>query len=377
MHRFRALLSSVAVLLYIFAVCPQMHASTQNHVFYLTIGSSIITYNVDPTTGIPTQVGTPLTIAGVPFIGSIVPAPNDHFIYVFLPNGNSYSLSVYDTDTSGVPQTPAVQTLSAQGWQLMIHPDGKYAYVLKTVSGQQGYSSTLYLYHVNPTTGVLTKDPTIQAKYGPDYFYMESLVSFSKSGTRLYDDWSVQFDGENNYNYSYHVVDQTTGQLGADVGTIFAPSNFTGLDETFFTTTYILDLHNDNSGQGSTLNVYRNVKNPKQPYFVCGQAMLNACGNANNYWLSADQKYVFLPDTNDIAIGFIDGTNKRITQTGTIPGNPFLYVSPDDQLIYAVDGTTNVLQVYLFNSTSGVVTAGGSTAINSTNGYGLYPAVRQ
>jgi hypothetical protein len=230
---------------------------------------------------------------------------------------------------------------------------------------------------VNPTTGVLTKDPTIQAKYGPDYFYMESLVSFSKSGTRLYDDWSVQFDGENNYNYSYHVVDQTTGQLGADVGTIFAPSNFTGLDETFFTTTYILDLHNDNSGQGSTLNVYRNVKNPKQPYFVCGQAMLNACGNANNYWLSADQKYVFLPDTNDIAIGFIDGTNKRITQTGTIPGNPFLYVSPDDQLIYAVDGTTNVLQVYLFNSTSGVVTAGGSTAINSTNGYGLYPAVRQ
>ena len=376
MHRFRVLLQVVFVLLSIFAVSLPIYASTPHHVFYLASGASITTYNVDPTTGVPTQVGTPLTIAGAQFT-EIFPSPNDRFIYVFWPDAKSnFWLSVYGTDISGVPRSTPVQTLSAQGWQLMIHPNGKYAYILQTVSGQQGYSSTLYLYHVDPTTGVLTQDPKIQATYGPDYFYLESLVSFNKAGTRLYDLWSVSFDGENNYYYSDHPVDKTTGQLSSDVGTIFTASNYTGLDEQYFTSSLILNLHNQNSG-GSVLNVYRNVKNPPRPYFVCDQAMLNACSTANNYWVSIDGQYVFLPDTNDIVIGHIDITNQKVTETGSIPANPFLSLSPDNQLIYAVNGSTNVMQVYLFDAANGTVTAGGSTTFSPTNGYGLFPAVRR
>ena len=378
MRRFLTLLQASFFLVAIFVISPEIHAAqTPRHVFYLTIGPTITTYNVDLETGVPTQVGTPLTISGVPFIGWIVAEPNDHFIYVFWPNSNQYSVSVYDTDASGVPQSPAVQTLPAAGAQLMIHPSGKYAYVMQTTNGQQGYFSTLYLFHVDQKTGRLTRDPKIQATYGPDYFYTESLVSFNKAGTRLYDLWSVQFDGENNYSYSYHPVDVATGQLNADVGTIFAASNFTGLDQTYFTTKLILDLHNNNDGNGSELNVFQNVKNPTQPLFVCTQSMLNACSYASNYWVSVDEQYVFLPDTSDVVIGRIDTTTKQITQTGSIPGNTFLYLSPEDKLIYGVDGSNNVIQVYRFDSTSGTVTAGGSTTFSASNGYGLYTAVRR
>ena len=375
-HRFRVLLSAVFALLSIFAIALPIYASTPHHVFYLASGSSITTYNVDPTTGDPTLVGTPLTISGAQFTG-IVPSPNDRVIYVFWPDTkNNVWLSVYDTDISGVPRKTPVQTLAARGWQLMIHPSGKYAYILKTVSGQQGYSSTLYLYNVDPTTGVLTQDPTIQATYGPDYFYLESLLSFNKAGTRLYDLWSVSFDGENNYYYSYHPVDTTTGQVSPDVGTIFTASNYTGLDEQYITSSLILNLDNQNSGS-SVLKLFPNVKNPQHPYFVCDQTMLNACGTAYNYWVSVDGQYVLLPDTNDIVIGHIDITNKKITETGIIPGNPFLYLAPDNELIYAVNGSTNVVQVYLFDAANGTVTAGGSTTFRSTNGYGLFPAVRR
>lgn len=379
MRSIRAILQGTCVALTLLGLSPAMFAAqAPRHVFYLATGNTITTYNVNPTTLVPTQVGTPLTITGTTFIGLITPAPNDHFIYVQWPDANyNYSLSVYATDASGVPQTPAVQTLPAPGWQFMMHPSGKFAYVMQTISGSQGYSETLYLYHVDQNTGVLTQDPKIQATYGPDYFWQESLVSFNKAGTRLFDDWSVSFDHENNYDYSLHPVNQTTGQLGPDVGTIYAPSNFDGLDQQYFTEKNILNLHNDNLGMPSVLNVYPLVKNPQQPLFVCTQSMMNACGTAFNFWISVDQNYVFLPEASDIAIGRIDGTNKQIVQTGSIPGSVFLYFSPEDKAIYAVDSSTGIVQLYLFNSSNGTVSAGGSATFDGSNGYELAPAIRQ
>jgi hypothetical protein len=379
MRNIRALLQVWCVLLVLLGITPATFAAqTPVHVFYLATGNTITTYAVNPATLVPTKVGTPLVISGAPFIGLITPAPNDHFIYVQWPDANyNSSLSVYATDASGVPQSPAVQTLPAPGWQFMLHPSGKFAYVMIGTSGSQGYTETLYLYHVDANTGVLTQDPKIQGTYGPDFFWGESLVGFNRAGTRLFDDWSVSFDHENNYNYSMRPVNTTTGQLAPDVGTIFAPSNFDGLDEQFFGDNYILNLHNDGNGLPSVLNVYPAVKNPPQPLFTCTQSMLNACGAAFNYWVSVDQKYVFLPETTDIAIGRIDTGNKRIVQTGSIPGNVYLYFSPEDKGIYAVDSSSGVVQVYLFNSTNGTVTPGGTTAFNAVNGYFLAPAVRQ
>jgi len=379
MRSIRAILQVCCVLLVLLGMTPATFAAqSPRYVFYLATGNTITTYNVNPSTLVPTQVGTPLAISGASYIGAITSTPNDHFIYVQWSDANFKShLSVYATDTSGVPQNTAVQTLPASGAQFMMHPSGKFAYVMQTTSGSQGNSEILYLYHVDQNTGVLTQDPKIQATYGPDFFWQESLVIFNKAGTRLFDDWSVSFDHENNYNYSMHPVNTTTGQLSPDIGTIYAPSNFDGLDVQYFTENLILNLHNDNLGMPSVLNVYPLVKNPQQPLFVCTQSMLNACGTAFNFWVSVDQNYVFLPETADIAIGKIDTTNKQIVQTGSIPGNVYLYFSPEDKGIYAVDSSNGVVQVYLFNASNGTVTPGGTATFNGANGYLLSPAVRQ
>lgn len=378
MRSIGATLQGICVVLALLGLSPAMFgAQAPRHVFYLATGNTITTYAVNPATLVPTQVGTPLTITGAPFIGLITTTPNDHFVYVEWPDANyNYSLSVYATDASGVPQAPATQTIPDPG-QLLIHPSGKFAYIMQGTSGSQGYTETLFLYHIDQNTGVLTQDPKIQATYGPDYFWSESLVSFNKAGTRLFDDWSVSFDHENNYNYSLHPVNSTTGQTGPDVGTIFAPSNFDGIDEQYFTEKYILNLHNDGNGLPSVLNVYPAVKNPQQPLFTCTQSMLNACGAAYNFWISVDQNYVFLPETADVAIGQIDSTNKQIVQTSSIPGSVYLYFSPEGKAIYAVDSTNGLVQVYLFNASNGTVTAGGSTTFDGSGGYEMTPAVRQ
>ena len=378
MSRARTILQGFGLSLILLGTSPAIFAAeTPRYVYYLSTGNTITTYDVSPTTLVPTQVGTPLTISGATFIGPITSTPNDHFLYALWPDASyNYSLSVYATDASGVPQTPAVQTLPATGWQFMMHPSGKFAYTLQTSSGDQGYSSTLYLYHVDQNTGMLTQDPKIQATYGPDYFWQESLVGFNKAGTRLYDDWSVSFDHENNYDYSLHPVNTTTGQLSPDVGTLYAPSNFDGLDVQHFTEKLLLNLHNDNLGNPSVLNVYPLIKNPQQPLFVCTQSMLNACGTAFNFWVSIDQQYVFLPENTDIAIGHIETANQQIMQTGSIPGFVYLYFSPEGRGIYAVDSSNGVVQVYQFNPSNGTVAAGGSTTFNGSNGFGFFPAVR-
>jgi hypothetical protein len=377
MRRYSVLLQVFCVLMLVFTVSSESHAQTQHTVFYLTTDATITTYSVDGS-GVPTQVGTPLTVP-YPHIDDVVPGPNDRFLYVHWSDRANNYLWVYATDASGVPQSTPVQMLTfVPGLKLMVHKSGKYAYMLQiTIDSQYQYSSTLYLYHVDPKTGTLTQDPQIQATYGPDPYYWESLVSFNKAGTRLYDLWSSSFRSTNNF-FSYHPVNQSTGQLGSDVGTIFSTSNYGGFDETFFTTHLILNMHQDNFGNPWVLNVFQNVNNPKQPLFVCTQAMLNACGTATfQFWVSIDEHYVFLQDTSDTVIGHIDTPNQQIVPTGSIPGKPLLYFSPEDRFIYAVDKSSNVIQVYSFNPDDGTATALGSTTFSYKYGYGLYPALRQ
>jgi hypothetical protein len=82
MRRYSVLLQVFCVLMLVFTVSSESHAAqTQRAVFYLTIGSTITTYNVNGS-GVPTQVGTPLTISGA-HINYLVPAPNDRFLYVY------------------------------------------------------------------------------------------------------------------------------------------------------------------------------------------------------------------------------------------------------------------------------------------------------
>ena len=83
-------------------------------VVYVAQGTSIVTYNVDPQTLNYTQVGT-LSIKGASTFGSVVPAPNDHFIYVMAADATQTThLYVYATDAKGAPQSRPTQMLYAK-----------------------------------------------------------------------------------------------------------------------------------------------------------------------------------------------------------------------------------------------------------------------
>src|SRR5712675_774949 len=79
--------------------------SSKVDVMYVQQNDSILTYNVNPQTGVATQVGQPLTLNALNNYIGLVPSPTDHFLNVlWFDTSNKKHLDVYDTDASGVPQ---------------------------------------------------------------------------------------------------------------------------------------------------------------------------------------------------------------------------------------------------------------------------------
>jgi hypothetical protein len=60
-------------------------------VVYVVEGTNIVTYNVDSTLS-ATPVGTPLTVPNASTLGTLVPAPHGHFLYLvgYDANSNEY-----------------------------------------------------------------------------------------------------------------------------------------------------------------------------------------------------------------------------------------------------------------------------------------------
>jgi hypothetical protein len=349
-------------------------------VFYLTQAGTITTYDVDPSSGTATQVGNPLILPGGLFIGPITPSPRGEFLYIlWTDTAFTPHFSVYATDATGVPGPSPVQTMVVNNWQFLLHPSGKFAYVLRTFSNSSGTSSALELYQVDPSTGKLAASPQALHRFGPDYFYVESLYGFSKDGTRLYDTWSVSFDSENNATYSYQLIDQQTGTLSHNTKLFYA-SNFNGIDVVKITSRTILDLHDDSSiPQFEVLNVYPNVPNATTPKFVCDGKMLDACQNSFNLFVDPAERYLFLPDysTQQLVVAKVDTTTNQLVQTDSIAGNPSMIFSPDDLLAYAL-GYNNgnpVLDIYKFDANSGVLTLG--QELSPSAQYWLYTAERK
>ena len=123
--------------IFVAAVCPlvfcasslfaQTPAGNSVEVVYNQYGSIVQTYNIDRQTGFPTQQGQGVTLDFTSGPATIVPSGNDHFLYVTAFGNNQQYLWVYATDSTGVPQLPAVQTLSLLGngfSPLSIDPDG-------------------------------------------------------------------------------------------------------------------------------------------------------------------------------------------------------------------------------------------------------------
>jgi hypothetical protein len=136
---------------------------------YVVGNGAVSTYAVDKNALTLTSVGQPVNLVPTGSLVQFIPAPNDDFLYVlWFDAGNQQHLSVYATDTSGSPQTPALQTLDAPSlYQFNIHRSARFAYMMQVSDLGAGYTSAVRLFYVNPADGKLREDPKLQGSYGP------------------------------------------------------------------------------------------------------------------------------------------------------------------------------------------------------------------
>ena len=368
-------------------------SSSSVEVAYILDGSTLQTYDVDRTTGNPTQEGSGVTLDSANNT-VLVPSANDEFLYVL---GNDSSgvewLWVYATDSTGVPQLPAVQALnltdgSFSTYDFIINPNGTLAY-----AAESRYTSNYYAvaevveFTIDPTTGMVTKLSKPAATYklnGPCLLSAEAffyLSGFNASGTVLYDYWDCNYPFANNSaNYYSRTLNQTTGVLGPDREIFaWADGNF-GQDIVNISSgnlVYFSIPNNTSYGQNS-VNIYTVGG---KPLFSCTASMLEACGYGLWNWVDPAGKFDLIelaPDLTEVTKIAI-GTKKLVDTKNYIQGT-FLGFAPDDALIYTQQANQSnpwLFPIYVFDSNSGAVTYTGGVIWDNTGNGTLVPALRE
>jgi hypothetical protein len=397
--------STVLILCYCLFLCLSVTAlsgqsarvkstsASATEVVYLLTNSTLLTYDVDRSSGFPTEVGRGVTLESVTNT-VLLPSANDHFVYVTGYDSTiSEYLWVYATDSTGRPLLPAVQKLSlADGdfgtGNFVINPNGTLAYAVEETMGSGSQMlAKIIPFTIDPTTGIVTRMPKPAATYkpnGPCTPAAEanfSIYGFNPSGTDMYDYWDCNYPFANlSATYFSRPVNQTTGQLGPDRQVFdWADGNF-GIDVVNFTPNSILYFsvpNNDSQGMNS-VNVY-SLQGASQ--FSCTAAMLEACG----YWIwnSVDPTGTFdfiqiSPDSTQIMK--IEPGAKKIVDTGNFVQGTVQAFAPDDALVYTLNPDARhpwLYPIYVFDSTTGEVTyTGGEIFADGLYQY-VIPALRQ
>jgi DNA-binding beta-propeller fold protein YncE len=344
-------------------------------ILYIIDNLEVTTYAVDLGTLEPTIVGATVNLAPASSsLIQLVPSPNDHFLYnLWSDNQQQEHLTTYATETSGVPELPPLQTVEISSLsQLNIDPNGNFAYVLKLVSTSDSYTSTIFVFEVEPS-GILRQPPQVQGIYGPSL--MPTLLDgLSPDGSQLYL-VSQNVDGP---VYSERAINPVSGTLGPDVIVFRPPVQ----DSVLFGAKLIVDYRNAmDCSWPRYVNIMRNEPDPPQPLIQCGSAMFSACGSASNIQLDPSGIYLFLSDavSQEVRVGKIDLPAGVVKDTGSLlpllaqtPGFAF---SPDGILVYALLASDLNLHIYRFDPIAGTLTEG-STSISMSAGSGFLPALR-
>jgi len=342
------------------------------------IGNGVVsTYAVDTNLAF-TSVGQPVTLIASGSLVQFVPAPNGDFLYELWSDArNQQHLSVYATDASGVPQTPAVQTVDAPSlYQFNIHRSARFVYMMQVSASGTEYTSAVRLFYVNPTDGKLSEDPKIQGRYGPSDAWPASLYGFSADGTKIY----LSRQSAQQLFYEQRTLNTRTGTVGPDVVLYEPAAGALDSDTLVIGPRVMVDEHRA-PGIGY-LDVLPLIPRPRRHLFRCAASMLALCETSTNVQIDPSGKYLFLtaPLTQQVHVARIELSAKKVEDTGnSIPmtaETPGFAFSPDGKLVYAVLASDSSVHVYSFDSASGQLTDGSSTLpIAST--YGFCPAVRR
>jgi hypothetical protein len=351
---------------------------TSSQVLYVIENGTVSTYSVDKNALTFTSLGPPVNLIPTGSLVQFVPAPNDDFLYLLWSGaGNQQHLSVFATDASGMPQTPAVQTLDAPSLsQFNIHRTARFAYMMQVSALNAEYTSTVRLFHVNSADGKLHEDPKLQGSYGPYYVWPASLYGFSADGTKIY----LSRQNSQGPFYEQRSLNTDDGTVGPDVILYQPADGWINSDTLVIGTQVMVDEHSDPGATGY-IDVLPLVPRPRHHLFRCTASMLTACATATNVQIDPAGKYLFLTDPPSqrvhvarIHLGAkkVEDTGNSIPMTAETPGFAF---SPDGTLVYAVLASDSSVHVYSFNPASGQLTDGG-TPLPIGSDFGFCPAFR-
>jgi 6-phosphogluconolactonase (cycloisomerase 2 family) len=352
---------------------------SSSQVLYTINDGTVTTYAVDVSALTFTPVEQPVNLITNGSLVQFVPAPNDDFLYVLWADAASQQhLSVFATDSSGVPQTPAAQTVDAPSlYQFNISRNAHFAYMMHVDSSGNQYVSTLRLFQINPNNGKLHEYPQAQGTYGPYNIWPAALYGFSADGSKIY---LSQQTSQGTF-YEQRPLNASNGTVGPGL-VLYQLGNGpgTGSDTLVIGQQVMIDEHVA-PGMAGYLDVFPLIPRPRHHLFRCTAAMLTTCATATNVQLSPRGKYLFLtdPPTQQIHVDRIHLTGMNVQDTGnSIPmtaQTPGFAFSPDGTLVYALLASDSSLHVYWFNSSSGQL-IGGSAPLPMGNSSGFAPASR-
>ena len=382
--RFRsALLPLVSVCLLL--SCQGTHSNpapsnvANSELLYVIGSGAVATYDVDPNALTFTAIGQPVNLIPTGSLVQFVPAPNDDFLYVlWSDSANQQHISVYATNTSGIPQTPAVQTLDAPSlYQFNIHPSARFAYVMQVDTSGTEYTSTVRLFYANSSDGKLREDPQPQGSYGPYSVWPAFLYGFSGDGTKIY----LSRQNSQGPFYDQRALSTESGSLGPDVLLYQPPGGQRTTDMLVIGTELMVDERRSPMASGY-LDILPLVPRPRHHLFSCTASMLAACATATNVQIAPVGQYLFLtdPPTQQVHVARIHLDAKKVEDTGnSIPmtaETPGFAFSPDSALIYVVLAGDSSVHVYSFDPTSGQL-AGGNSPLPIGSNEGFFPASRR
>jgi hypothetical protein len=361
-------------------------SAPQVEVVYLLDHNEVVTYDVDPLTGIPTRQGT---LAVLPFSPIIITSVDDHFLYVTGTDKGVWHLWAYAIDPTGSPHDPPIQTLTFKSgtWNFIPNPNGTFAYAAQLVRNSQGQNVVgIRYFSIDASNGRLSESPKVLAVYSLDGPCLPGtgggfdLLGFSPDGNQLNEAWyCTSYDTNTQYYYTRR-VNQQTGALGPDVQTIVTGGTTVAYNLVTITPQAIFDYYNLGfSGSTNILYVYP-PRGGANPIFHCTFDMLAACSRATNPTVDPSGNYIFFYTPNGTGIAKVELAGKQIVETGnSIPaGRDVMAFSPDERIIYTRNGSNPYLVgTYIFDLATGAVNPGGEISVPGSSPPSIVPALRK
>ncbi len=363
--------------------------TTVIQVLYVSDGTNLYTYDIDPQTLQPSLMGTiPLP---KPQVNGLAASSDGRFLYMMASDpypATDNRIYVYDTTGYGVPGMPLQSVAATNESSMFVDPTDNFLYAVHMgthATKNLTLPWSIYRYKVNPRNGELTHVINEATYFLPAQGTNDcslSIVGMNGRGTEIYDyEFCGTHEGQNGF-YHERTVDPHTGALGApqqiftwsadSIGNSDSVQIIKGL---LFAFAYPIANQPYNQLQVDRVTTNKNAK----PLIDCTSTMLAACGSDTGV-AHPSAKYVFYTNSqnNTTEVDAVDLSSKQIVSTGTTFSTPtpsILKFSPDGSIVYLLEYGTSTISIFGFNASTAVITPGGLVTGAST--FSILPAERR